>query len=67
MGLLDSIKNINIVRGGSAEMPKVSFAGGEHEVQTGSKGWEQYHNGQGPNGLKAFPDEFTGHKLNMYM
>ena len=64
---LDNVLNVNRVgQRGSYEAPKVSFTGGEEVSQTGQKGWEKYHNGQGPNGLKAYPDEFSGHKFNAY-
>ena len=68
MGWLDNVLNVNRVQErGNAQVSRVEYTGGESEQQTGVKGWEQYHNGQGPNGLKAFPDEYSGNKLNMYM
>lgn len=43
-----------------------SFKGGEIK-ESPEKGWEAYHTGQGPNGLKGGFTPGAGLKLNMYM
>lgn len=67
MGWLDKL-NVNKVQhtGNNFGAQRIAFRGGEEETQTGARGWEQYHNGQGPNGLNAFPDEYSGKKFNAY-
>lgn len=67
MGWLDNVLNVNRVQqSNGGEVSRVAFTGGEEEQST-SKGWEKYHTGQGPNGLKAFPDEYSGKLFNTYM